>query len=239
MNTIKNNYIKWIKLGHIDYQKAWDQQEELFDSIVKTKIKNRTNKNISETKNYIISCSHPHVYTLGRSGDENNLLIDKSIIERDNLDFYKINRGGDITYHGPGQIVIYPIIDLENFFTDIHKYLRSLEEAVILTLKELNIKAGRVEGLTGVWVNHQSNFPRKICAMGVKTSRWVTMHGLALNVNTNLKYFKNIIPCGIQGKDVTSIDKETNKKVDILDIENKLIINLSRIFEFKILDNEI
>ena len=239
MNTIKNKKIKWIKLGHIDYQKAWDQQEELFDSIVKTKIKNRTSKSISETKNYILSCSHPHVYTLGRSGDENNLLIDKSIIERDNLDFYKINRGGDITYHGPGQIVVYPIIDLENFFTDIHKYLRLLEEAVILTLEELAIKAGRVKGLTGVWVNHKSNHPKKICAMGVKTSRWVTMHGLALNANTNLKYFKNIIPCGIEGKDVTSIEKEIDKKINIKKIENKLIKNLSMVFEFKILDNEI
>ncbi len=239
MNTIINKKIKWIKLGHIDYQKAWSRQEELFESIVKTKINNRSSKNIFKTKNYILSCSHPHVYTLGRSGDENNLLIDKDIIERENLDFYKINRGGDITYHGPGQIVVYPIIDLENFFTDIHKYLRLLEEAVILTLKELNIETGRVDGLTGVWVSHKSKSPKKICAMGVKTSRWITMHGLALNVNTNLKYFENIIPCGIEGKDVTSIERETNKKVDIADIEKKLINNLSEVFEFKILDDEI
>lgn len=239
MNIIKNKKIKWINLGHIDYQKAWDQQEELFDSIVKTKIKNRIKKNTSETKNYVLSCSHPHVYTLGRSGDENNLLIDKSVIERDNLDFYKINRGGDITYHGPGQIVVYPIIDLENFFTDIHKYLRLLEEAVILTLEELKIKAGRVKGLTGVWINYNSNHPKKICAMGVKTSRWVTMHGLALNANTNLKYFKNIIPCGIEGKDVTSIEKEIGKKININKVETRLIKNLSKVFEFKILDNGI
>lgn len=239
MNIIKNKKIKWINLGYIDYQKAWDQQEELFDSIVKTKIKNRIKKNTSETKNYVLSCSHPHVYTLGRSGDENNLLIDKSVIERDNLDFYKINRGGDITYHGPGQIVVYPIIDLENFFTDIHKYLRLLEEAVILTLEELKIKAGRVKGLTGVWINYNSNHPKKICAMGVKTSRWVTMHGLALNANTNLKYFKNIIPCGIEGKDVTSIEKEIGKKININKVETRLIKNLSKVFEFKILDNGI
>ena len=186
MNTVKNKKIKWIKLGHIDYQKAWDRQEELFKTIVNTKINNRKNNTSTETNNYILTCSHPHVYTLGRSGNENNLLIDKNFIERENLDFYKINRGGDITYHGPGQIIIYPIIDLENFFTDIHKYLRLLEEAVILTLKEININAGRVKGLTGVWINHKSNLPKKICAMGVKTSRWVTMHGLALNVNTEL-----------------------------------------------------
>ena len=239
MNTVKNKKIKWIKLGHIDYQKAWDRQEELFKTIVNTKINNRKNNISIETHNYILTCSHPHVYTLGRSGNENNLLIDKNFIERENLDFYKINRGGDITYHGPGQIIIYPIIDLENFFTDIHKYLRLLEEAVILTLKEININAGRVKGLTGVWINHKSNLPKKICAMGVKTSRWVTMHGLALNVNTELKYFENIIPCGIQGKDVTSIENEANEKVNIPDIENKLINNLSKVFEFEILDDEI
>tara|TARA_B100002051_G_scaffold233269_1_gene232403 strand:+ start:323 stop:1042 length:720 start_codon:yes stop_codon:yes gene_type:complete len=238
LNTVKNKKIKWIKLGHIDYQKAWDRQEELFKSIVQTKINNRKKNKLTETHNYIITCSHPHVYTLGRSGDENNLLIDKNIINKDKLDFYKINRGGDITYHGPGQIIVYPIIDLENFFTDIHKYLRLLEEAVILTLKEININAGRVEGLTGVWVNHKSNFPKKICAMGVKTSRWVTMHGLALNVNTKLKYFENIIPCGIQGKDVTSIEKETGEKIDIIQIEKKIINNLSKVFEFKVLDDE-
>ena len=239
MNTVKNKKIKWIKLGYIDYQKAWDRQEELFKTIINTKINNRKNNRSTKTHNYILTCSHPHVYTLGRSGDEKNLLIDKNFIERENLDFYKINRGGDITYHGPGQIIIYPILDLENFFTDIHKYLRLLEEAVILTLKEININAGRVKGLTGVWINHKSNLPKKICAMGVKTSRWVTMHGLALNVNTELKYFENIIPCGIQGKDVTSIENETNKKVSVSDIENKLINNLSKVFEFKILDDEV
>ena len=166
---------------------------------------------------------------------EDNLLIDKNFIKKENLSFYKINRGGDITYHGPGQIVIYPILDLENFFTDIHKYLRLLEESVILTLKELKIKAGRVDGLTGVWVNQESGSPKKICAMGVKTSRWVTMHGLALNVNTDLKYFKNIIPCGIQGKDVTSIDKEINYNISSDDVEKLLIKNLSDTFKFKIL----
>ena len=235
MNKLINKEVKIIKLGHIDYKEAWDKQEKIFKKIIDTKIDNRKNKNFDKTENYILTCSHPHVYTLGRSGDQDNLLIDKSFIKKENLSFYKINRGGDITYHGPGQIVIYPILDLENFFTDIHKYLRLLEESVIVTLKELKIKAGRVDGLTGVWVNQTSDSPKKICAMGVKTSRWVTMHGLALNVNTDLKYFKNIIPCGIQGKDVTSIDKEIDYKISYDDVEKILIKNLSDIFEFKII----
>ena len=205
------------------------------ENVTLTEFPISTFKNFDKTENYILTCSHPHVYTLGRSGDQDNLLIDKNFIKKENLSFYKINRGGDITYHGPGQIVIYPILDLENFFTDIHKYLRLLEESVIVTLKELKIKAGRVDGLTGVWVNQTSDSPKKICAMGVKTSRWVTMHGLALNVNTDLKYFKNIIPCGIQGKDVTSIDKEIDYKISYDDVEKILIKNLSDIFEFKII----
>lgn len=235
MNNLINKEVKILKLGHIDYKKAWDKQEKIFKKIIDTKIDNRKKKKFDQTENYILTCSHPHVYTLGRSGDEDNLLIDKNFIKKENLNFYKINRGGDITYHGPGQIVIYPILDLENFFTDIHKYLRLLEESVILTLKELKIKAVRVDGLTGVWVNQGSGSPKKICAMGVKTSRWVTMHGLALNVNTDLKYFKNIIPCGIQGKDVTSIDKEINYKISSDDVEKLLIKNLSDTFKFKIL----
>ncbi len=238
MNSIINNQTKWIKLGHIDYKKAWDIQENFFNETINIKINNRKNNILLKTENYLLSCSHPHVYTLGRSGNEKNLLIDKSIIKKENLDFYKINRGGDITYHGPGQLVVYPIIDLENFFTDIHKYLRYLEEAVILTLKEYELSAGRVEGLTGVWINFESNSPKKICAMGVKTSRWVTMHGLALNVNTELKYFNNIIPCGIEGKDVTSIHKETNKEINIDELETKLINNLAKVFNFKILYEE-
>ena len=238
MNNKINKIVKFIKLGYIDYKEAWDQQEEIFNSIIETKINNRKTGENNTTENYILSCSHPHVYTLGRSGDETNLLIDKEFVKKENLGFYKINRGGDITYHGPGQIVIYPIIDLENFFTDIHKYLRSLEEAVILTLKDLSIKSGRVKGLTGVWVNHHSKSPKKICAMGVKTSRWVTMHGLALNVNTELKYFENIIPCGIQGKDVTSIEKEIGKKFDMEVLEKNLLRNLSKVFEFNFFEDE-
>ncbi len=235
MNNLINKEVKVIQLGHIDYQEAWDQQEKIFKTIIDTKINNRKNKKINQTENYLLTCSHPHVYTLGRSGDEENLLIDKNFIKKKNLSFYKINRGGDITYHGPGQIVIYPILDLENFFTDIHKYLRLLEESVILTLNELNIDSGRVDGLTGVWVYKEGASPKKVCAMGVKTSRWVTMHGLALNVNTDLKYFKNIIPCGIQGKDVTSIDKEIDYKISLNKVEKILIKNLSEVFEFKII----
>ncbi len=235
MNSVISKEVEVLKLGEIKFKDAWERQEEKFNSIIDTKIYNRKSKSQKKTKNYIITCSHPHVYTLGKSGNEKNLLIDNEEIERRNLEYYKINRGGDITYHGPGQLVIYPIIDLENFFTDIHKYLRYLEESIILTLKEYNIESGRVEGLTGVWVNHKKNNPKKICALGVKTSRWVTMHGLAFNISPELKYFKNIIPCGIENKDVTSLEKEFNKKVSLEEVEKKVIKNLSKVFDFKIL----
>lgn len=235
MNSVISKEVKVLKLGRIKFKDAWKRQEEKFNSIIDTKINNRKTESNKKTKNYIITCTHPHVYTLGKSGNEKNLLIDDKEIERRNLEYYKINRGGDITYHGPGQLVIYPIIDLENFFTDIHKYLRYLEESIILTLKEYGIESGRVEGLTGVWVNHKKNNPKKICALGVKTSRWVTMHGLAFNICPELKYFKNIIPCGIQGKDVTSIDKEINYNISSDDVEKLLIKNLSNTFKFKIL----
>ncbi|MAS38626.1 MAG: lipoyl(octanoyl) transferase [Flammeovirgaceae bacterium] len=235
MNSVISKEVEVLKLGEIKFKDAWERQEEKFNSIIDTKIYNRKSKSQKKTKNYIITCSHPHVYTLGKSGNEKNLLIDNEEIERRNLEYYKINRGGDITYHGPGQLVIYPIIDLENFFTDIHKYLRYLEESIILTLKEYNIESGRVEGLTGVWINHKKNNPKKICALGVKTSRWVTMHGLAFNISPELKYFKNIIPCGIENKDVTSLEKEFNKKVSLEEVEKKVIENLSKVFDFKIL----
>ena len=235
MNSVISKEVEVLKLGEIKFKDAWERQEEKFNSIIDTKIYNRKSKSQKKTKNYILTCSHPHVYTLGKSGNEKNLLIDNEEIERRNLEYYKINRGGDITYHGPGQLVIYPIIDLENFFTDIHKYLRYLEESIILTLKEYNIESGRVEGLTGVWVNHKKNNPKKICALGVKTSRWVTMHGLAFNISPELKYFKNIIPCGIENKDVTSLEKEFNKKVSLEEVEKKVIENLSKVFDFKIL----
>ena len=235
MNSIINKKVTYTNLGHIDYQKAWDKQEDIFKKIIDVKIENRKNNSYNKTENYILACSHPHVYTLGKSGNENNLLINNNIIKSQKLDYYKINRGGDITYHGPGQLVIYPILDLENFFTDIHKYLRFLEEAVIMTLKELNIKSGRIKKLTGVWVDINSPNPKKICAMGVKSSRWVTMHGLALNVSTDLSYFNNIIPCGINDKEVTSIEKVTNKVIPMIIVENKLIKNLCKIFEFELI----
>ena len=233
MNSVINKNVKYKSLGLINYEESWKKQESIFNKIIDTKIKNRNLQKEIKTDNYILTCSHPHVYTLGKSGDEKNLLIDKNIIEKEKLEFFKINRGGDITYHGPGQIVIYPILDLENFFTDIHKYLRSLEEAVILTLKEYNIESGRIKDYTGVWIDIKSDNPRKICALGVKTSRWVTMHGLALNVNTDLNFFKKIIPCGINDKEVTSISKEVGQDIKIKDVEKKLLNNLSKVFEFK------
>tara|TARA_Y100001970_G_scaffold208672_1_gene254322 strand:- start:2152 stop:2862 length:711 start_codon:yes stop_codon:yes gene_type:complete len=235
LNSVINKNVKYKSLGLINYEESWKKQESIFNKIIDTKIKNRNLQKEIKTDNYILTCSHPHVYTLGKSGDEKNLLIDKNIIEKENLEFFKINRGGDITYHGPGQIVIYPILDLENFFTDIHKYLRSLEEAVILTLKEYNIESGRIKDYTGVWIDIKSDNPRKICALGVKTSRWVTMHGLALNVNTDLNFFKNIIPCGINDKEVTSISKEVGQDIKIKDVEKKLLNNLSKVFEFKLI----
>tara|TARA_B100000676_G_scaffold308782_1_gene370528 strand:+ start:12146 stop:12856 length:711 start_codon:yes stop_codon:yes gene_type:complete len=235
LNSVINKNVKYKSLGLINYEESWKKQESIFNKIIDTKIKNRNLQKEIKTDNYILTCSHPHVYTLGKSGDEKNLLIDKNIIEKENLEFFKINRGGDITYHGPGQIVIYPILDLENFFTDIHKYLRSLEEAVILTLKDYNIESGRIKDYTGVWIDIKSDNPRKICALGVKTSRWVTMHGLALNVNTDLNFFKNIIPCGINDKEVTSISKEVGQDIKIKDVEKKLLNNLSKVFEFKLI----
>ena len=238
MNSTINKKIELINLGHIDYQKAWKIQEEIFNKTINIKIENRKKETNNLTQNYIITCSHPHVYTLGKSGEEKNLLIDKKIIKKKKLAYYKINRGGDITYHGPGQIVIYPIIDLENFFTDIHLYLRKLEETIIKTLDSYDIKSGRIDKLTGVWINNESSNPKKICAMGVKCSRWVTMHGLALNVSTDLSYFDNIIPCGINDKAITSIENEIDKIVNMKSVENEIIKNLCEVFEFELNNNK-
>ncbi|MFH4966262.1 lipoyl(octanoyl) transferase LipB [Gaetbulibacter sp. M235] len=227
-----NKKIELQDLGFKDYKQTWDYQEQLFKGIVDTKIKNRRENLQLPTDNYFLFVEHPHVYTLGKSGDLSNLLLDENQLKQKGATFYKINRGGDITYHGPGQIVGYPILDLENFFTDIHKYLRFLEEMIILTLAEYGLKAERSEGETGVWLDVGTPFARKICAMGVRASRWVTMHGFALNVNANLGYFDNIIPCGIRGKAVTSLNVELGvKEVNVEEVKEKLLKHFSHLFE--------
>lgn len=227
-----NKQIELQDLGFKDYKQTWDYQEELFKGIVDTKIKNRQNESDTPTKNYFLFVEHPHVYTLGKSGDLSNLLLNENQLQEKGATFYKINRGGDITYHGPGQIVGYPILDLENFFTDIHKYLRFLEEMIILTLAEYGLKAERSKGETGVWLDVGTPFARKICAMGVRASRWVTMHGFALNVNANLGYFDNIIPCGIRGKAVTSLNVElAQTTIDEAKVKEKLLKHFSELFE--------
>jgi lipoyl(octanoyl) transferase len=231
---LKNKNIIFKDLGMMDYKACWEYQEELFNSIVEQKIKNRDlpeEKRIP-TKNYLLFVEHPHVYTLGKSGDEKNLLVNDSQLQQKNATYYKINRGGDITYHGPGQLVAYPILDLDNFFTDIHKYLRLLEETIIKTLVEYGIKSGRSKGETGVWLDEENPLKaRKICAFGVRCSRWVTMHGWGFNVNANLSYFNNIIPCGITNKAVTSLNAELGKDVDMNEIKEKLKKNFAELFE--------
>ncbi len=218
----------------MDYKEAWDYQQNLFDEIVEIKKQNRKNNTDLKTPNYFLFVEHPHVYTLGKSGDQSNLLIDKSQLKNKKASFYKINRGGDITYHGPGQIVGYPILDLENFFTDIHKYLRFLEESVIITLDNFGIRAERNDGKTGVWLDVNTPFPKKICAMGVRASRWVTMHGFALNVNVELDYFNNIIPCGLTDNIVTSMNNELNKsEINIEEVKLVLKNSFSRTFDSK------
>jgi len=227
-----NKNIQLQDLGKKDYKSTWEYQEEIFKDIVDLKIKNRREELDLPTPNYLLFVEHPHVYTLGKSGDLENLLLNEKQLEAKGATFYKINRGGDITYHGPGQIVGYPILDLENFFTDIHKYLRFLEESIILTLAEYGLESGRSEGETGVWLGVGTPFARKICAMGVRASRWVTMHGFALNVNVDLGYFDNIIPCGIRGKGVTSLNVELGvEKVDEEEVKAKIIKHLKDLFE--------
>ena len=233
-----NKNIQLQDLGNKDYKATWEYQEMLFKEIVDLKIQNRREEKEDETPNYFLFVEHPHVYTLGKRGAISNLLLSEKQLEAKGATFYKINRGGDITYHGPGQIVGYPILDLENFFTDIHKYLRFLEEAIILTLAEYNIIGVRSEGETGVWLDVGTPFARKICAMGVRASRWVTMHGFALNVNANLGYFDNIIPCGIKGKAVTSLNVELGvEKVDEQEVKDKIVKHFSQLFECSILDD--
>ncbi len=234
-----NKNIKIQDLGLKDYKETWEYQEQLFKDIVDMKIANRREDAGLETPNYLLFVTHPHVYTLGKSGDMSNLLLTEKQLAAKGASFYKINRGGDITYHGPGQIVGYPILDLENFFTDIHKYLRFLEEAIILTLADYGIESSRSAGETGVWLGVGTPFARKICAMGVRASRWVTMHGFALNVNVNLGYFDNIIPCGIKGKAVTSLNVELGvETVDEDEVKEKIVKYLTLLFECRIVNFE-
>lgn len=238
MNEIINKKVIFRDLGLIDYQEAWDYQERIFAETVALKIKNRNlpASDQTPTPNYLLFLEHPHVYTLGKSGKQENLLLDESQLDANEAKFYKINRGGDITYHGPGQLVGYPILDLDNFFTDIHRYLRLLEESVILTLAEYGILAGRIDGLTGVWLDHiEQKNPRKICALGVKSSRWVTMHGFAFNVNSDLNYFSHIIPCGIDDKAVTSLKHELGKEISMQEIKEKMKTHLTSLFEMELI----
>lgn len=234
-----NKKVRVEDLGLRDYKETWDYQEELFKAIVDLKIKNRRETLNLTTPNHFLFVEHPHVFTLGKSGDLANLLVNEEELEKRGAQFYKINRGGDITYHGPGQIVGYPILDLDNFFTDIHKYLRLLEEMVILTLSEYGLKAERSEGETGVWLDVGTPFARKICAMGVRASRWVTMHGFALNVNADLGYFDLMIPCGIKDKAVTSLHVELGqKKVDTKVVQQKLLRHFETLFEAELINEK-
>tara|TARA_B100000683_G_scaffold277889_1_gene340176 strand:+ start:8936 stop:9640 length:705 start_codon:yes stop_codon:yes gene_type:complete len=231
-----NKEVRLIHKGLIDYKECFDFQTDLFNSIVQHKIALRKGLvQEQNTPNYFIFCEHPHVYTLGKTGDESNLLVDRDALMLKGASFYPINRGGDITYHGPGQIVGYPILDLDNFFTDINRYLRLLEESVILTLKNFGIQSGRVKGLTGVWIDGDDpSRARKICALGVKLSRWVTMHGFAFNINTDLSYFDHIVPCGISDKSVTSLERELGSTQNIQEVQSILLNHLINLFEFKI-----
>tara|TARA_B110001450_G_scaffold134641_1_gene126430 strand:- start:5264 stop:5956 length:693 start_codon:yes stop_codon:yes gene_type:complete len=230
---VQNVFFKDI--GLVDYKKAWDFQEKLFNKTLSIKSKNKKEATSNKTENHLIFCEHPHVYTLGKSGKQENLLVNEEYLKSRGASFYKTNRGGDITYHGPGQIVGYPIFDLDNFFHDIHKYLRLLEEGVILTLKEYGVNGERSDGETGVWLDVGMPSARKICALGVKASRWVTMHGFAFNINTDLSYFENIIPCGIVGKNVTSLEQEIGRKVDIEKVKEQLKKNIELSFEMNLI----
>lgn len=233
--------VRFRDLGLIDYKECWDFQERLFSETVQLKISNRKKGPDEQTKteNHLIFCEHPHVYTMGKTGSPENLLLNEEEFSEQGLDYYKINRGGDVTYHGPGQIVGYPILDLDHFFTDIGKYLRLLEETIIQTLAYYGLKGDRIKGATGVWLDVEQPTARKICAIGVRTSRWVTMHGFAFNVNTELSYFKNIIPCGIEDKAVTTLSKELNKKVNIDEVKEVLKSNFSKLFEVSLVNTRI
>ncbi len=234
MNSQKliNKSVSLLDVSTIEYVKGVEYQKSLFDEIISIKSKNRKNQTSLPTKNYFIFCEHNHVYTLGKNGNNKNFLADIKTQKKIGASFHLTNRGGDITYHGPEQIVGYPIIDLENFFTDLGKYMRGIEEVIIETLNEFSIKAERSAGETGVWIDTKNN-PRKICAIGVKTSRWVTMHGFALNVNNDLSYFDHIVPCGITNKKVTSMKNELNVDIDKSEVKRIIIKNFTKIFGMK------
>lgn len=237
MNQILNKQVQFRNLGLVDYKTTWDQQESLLAEIVTIKTANRSRPagEWQPTPNYLLFCEHPPVYTLGKSGRESHLLANDEFLKTIGATYYKINRGGDITFHGPGQLVGYPILDLDNFFTDIHKYMRLLEEAIIRTLAGYGLDAGRIDGLTGVWLDHaEQQNPRKICALGVKASRWVTMHGFALNVNTDLSYFNHIVPCGIADKAVTSLEQELGRPVPLDEVAASLRRHLADLFEMNL-----
>lgn len=229
-----NKKVKFVDWGLLDYQEAWDNQEIIFKDTIAVKTNNRIQETTIETPNFLVFCEHPHVYTLGKSGHAEYLLLDEEGLKEKNATYYKTNRGGDITYHGPGQIVGYPILDLDNFFTDIHLYLRTLEEAVILTLADYGIIAGRYPGFTGVWLDADNEKARKICALGVRCSRWVTMHGFAFNVNADLDYFKNIIPCGIDDKDVTSMQRELGRELNLAEVKSLLKKHIANLFHMEL-----
>ncbi|MGZ5244694.1 MAG: lipoyl(octanoyl) transferase LipB [Bacteroidia bacterium] len=237
MNFNQNKKVFFKDLQNISYKAAWEEQEKYFNGIIAEKVKNRNlpESEQQQTPNYLFFCEHPHVYTLGKSGSIDNLLLTEEQLEQKGIEFFKTNRGGDITYHGPEQIVGYPVLDLDNFFTDIHIYMRNLEEVIIRTLAEYGIIAGRLQGYTGVWLDENDpEKARKICAMGVKCSRWVTMHGWAFNINTDLDYFNYIIPCGIKDKDVTSMQRELHRKIDIDDVKGKILKHFEEVFSCQI-----
>ncbi|MCB9201813.1 MAG: lipoyl(octanoyl) transferase LipB [Flavobacteriales bacterium] len=235
MNEIINQDIVFKDLGTVEYKTAWEYQESLLQKNMQIKLNNRNNENKQQTNNYLLFVEHPHVYTLGKSGNEENLLANSEKLNEINASYYKTNRGGDITYHGFGQLVGYPILDLENYYTDIHKYMRNLEEVIIQTLKDFNIKGERSKGETGVWLDVGKPYARKICAMGVKASRWITLHGFALNVNTDLRYFEYIIPCGIKDKSVTSMQRELKKEVNFDEVKKSVLKHFSEVFDSNIL----
>lgn len=221
-------------LGLADYQAVWDLQRDLFRQTIDQKIQNRRNNTNIATTHHLLLVEHPPVITMGKSGKDEHLLLDKQRLEDLNIQYFKIDRGGDITFHGPGQVVGYPILDLDHFFTDIHKYLRLLEQTIINTLSDFGLSASRSSGETGVWLDVDTPFARKICAMGVRASRWVTMHGFALNVNTDLSAFEHIVPCGIQGKGITSMARELDSVVDIDQVKKKIMYHFEQLFEAKL-----